>query len=341
MERVTDGTYGYEAVNATYHLAPNKILLGSEACSCPKVRLNDWLRAERLAHDIIFDLQNYAQGWIDWNLIVDYKGGPNHLDNMCDASLIALEDFSNVLIQPKFYYFGHISKYITPGSQRINSHIIGNYNFADIDPNIQAYVEAGMYRCEKSTRQTWKIDSVTKFIELATWAIDEEFSIDSNYEKKTQLCLNLGDENRIFLKLVDCNNQLMEPIRVNINEEGQLIDIASGFCISIFSDVKEPGALLTLTPCIPKNSDGIDQQQFDYNQSTGEITSKTIDDLCLTAGWPFLNAVSFITEDKKDIVTVITNEASIATSIVVFDNAKGGELLGFAIDGRSIETLIY
>ena len=69
--------------NATYHVNPSKILLASEGCSCPDVKINNWLRAERynnrwnsykkkyyyfyynnnrLAHDVIFDLQNYAQG---------------------------------------------------------------------------------------------------------------------------------------------------------------------------------------------------------------------------------------------------------------------------------------
>lgn len=34
-DRLLDGTYGYEAVNATYHLAPEKILMATEGCSCP------------------------------------------------------------------------------------------------------------------------------------------------------------------------------------------------------------------------------------------------------------------------------------------------------------------
>jgi len=89
-DRMLDGTYGYEKVNATHAFAPDKILLASEACSCPGVRLGDWLRAERLGHDVLFDLINYAQGWIDWNLLVDADGGPNHLKNFCDASLITL-----------------------------------------------------------------------------------------------------------------------------------------------------------------------------------------------------------------------------------------------------------
>ena len=63
MDRLMDGTYGYDALNKSYHYAgPDKILMGTEGCSCPNVKLNDWLRAERLAHDVLFDLNNYAQG---------------------------------------------------------------------------------------------------------------------------------------------------------------------------------------------------------------------------------------------------------------------------------------
>jgi hypothetical protein len=34
-DRLLDGTYGYDAVNATYHMAPDKILMATEGCSCP------------------------------------------------------------------------------------------------------------------------------------------------------------------------------------------------------------------------------------------------------------------------------------------------------------------
>ena len=50
-DRWMDGTYGYDAVNATAHLlaslGADKILLASEGCSCPDVRVDNWQRAER------------------------------------------------------------------------------------------------------------------------------------------------------------------------------------------------------------------------------------------------------------------------------------------------------
>lgn len=153
-------------MNATHHFAPNKILLASEGCNCPGVNIDDWLRAERLAHDVMFDLQNYAQGWIDWNLLVDSAGGPNHLNNMCDAALVAAEDFSDVHVQPKYYYFGHISKFVSPGSVRVASNVVGNFNFEDMDPNVQGNLEVAMYQCEKSVRQVWRINLDNRTLEL-------------------------------------------------------------------------------------------------------------------------------------------------------------------------------
>jgi glucosylceramidase len=59
-DREMDGTYGYDQVNMTHTAYPDKILLASEGCSCPGVLLNDWFRAERFAHDVVFDLQVHA-----------------------------------------------------------------------------------------------------------------------------------------------------------------------------------------------------------------------------------------------------------------------------------------
>merc|ERR550514_1203125 len=42
---------------------------------------------EGYAHDIMGDLNAGAAAWTDWNLLLDGKGGPNHLGNPCDAAM--------------------------------------------------------------------------------------------------------------------------------------------------------------------------------------------------------------------------------------------------------------
>ncbi len=37
-DRMLDGTYGYDSLNATHNAYPDKILLATEGCSCPGVR---------------------------------------------------------------------------------------------------------------------------------------------------------------------------------------------------------------------------------------------------------------------------------------------------------------
>jgi glucosylceramidase len=38
---------------------------------------------------MINDLNRWTVGWIDWNLLLDEQGGPNHVGNFCSAPLLA------------------------------------------------------------------------------------------------------------------------------------------------------------------------------------------------------------------------------------------------------------
>ncbi|GIR81544.1 MAG: hypothetical protein CM15mP83_2700 [Flavobacteriaceae bacterium] len=39
----------------------------------------------RYARDIIGCLNNWVDGWVDWNMVLDTKGGPNWANNWCIA----------------------------------------------------------------------------------------------------------------------------------------------------------------------------------------------------------------------------------------------------------------
>jgi glucosylceramidase len=74
---------------------------------------------EGYAHDIIGDLNAGSIGWIDWNLLLDENGGPNHVDNVCDAAMMANLSKGDVYHHPQYYYIGHFSKFIHPDSVRL------------------------------------------------------------------------------------------------------------------------------------------------------------------------------------------------------------------------------
>ena len=125
------GGLNTDKLQAAHDLAPDKFLLATEACNCvgnvvfssPNLAAW-WTRAEKLALDILEDLRFWCVGWIDWNLLVDTEGGPNHLKNLCDANIIVdaenkMGTGSPLIRQASFYYMGHFSRYLLPGSKRV------------------------------------------------------------------------------------------------------------------------------------------------------------------------------------------------------------------------------
>ncbi|CAJ1415929.1 unnamed protein product [Effrenium voratum] len=103
-------------------------LLGSEATweayrwkKGTTLAKGDWSFGEGYAHDIIGDLNRGAVGWLDWNLILDEKGGPNHVNNVCDAAMQVNFTTKEVYRHPQFYYIGHFSKFFLPGSVHLGT----------------------------------------------------------------------------------------------------------------------------------------------------------------------------------------------------------------------------
>lgn len=98
---------------------PETNILFTEGCNEGGVQLNTWYTGERYGRNIIGDLNNWLVGWIDWNMILDHHGGPNHVGNFCDAPIIVNTETHDVIYQSSYFYLGHFSRYIKPGAVRI------------------------------------------------------------------------------------------------------------------------------------------------------------------------------------------------------------------------------
>ena len=70
---------------------------------------------------MINDFNNGAEGWTDWNVLLDEKGGPNHVQNFCYAPIHADTKTGELSYMNSYYYIGHFSKFIRPGARRIIS----------------------------------------------------------------------------------------------------------------------------------------------------------------------------------------------------------------------------
>ncbi|HCM14288.1 MAG TPA: glucosylceramidase, partial [Lachnospiraceae bacterium] len=71
------------------------------------------------AHDIIGNLNGGMTGFLDWNLLLDEKGGPNHVQNYCDAPIMADITKDQLEVKLSYDYIGHFSRYIKKGAKRI------------------------------------------------------------------------------------------------------------------------------------------------------------------------------------------------------------------------------
>lgn len=106
-------------LDAVHHTFPDKKLLFTEGCIEGGVQLGDWEIGERYGHHMIGDLNHWTNGWVDWNILLDEMGGPNHVGNYCDAPIIADTQAQRLHFQSSYYYIGHIVKFVRPGAVRI------------------------------------------------------------------------------------------------------------------------------------------------------------------------------------------------------------------------------
>lgn len=146
-----ESTFDYFPAELQYahEKAPDKYLIQTEACVDAEVPVwqddkwywkkeatdwgYDWREAEkkylhpkyapanRYARDIIGCLNNWVDGWVDWNMVLDTKGGPNWANNWCIAPVIVDTDNDEVYFTPLYYILAHFSKYIRPDAVVIDA----------------------------------------------------------------------------------------------------------------------------------------------------------------------------------------------------------------------------
>ena len=136
-----------EDLQYAHNKAPNKYLIETEGCidsQVPEWKNDAWYWAKeatdwgydwrepakkylhpkyapvnRYARDIIGCLNNWVDGWVDWNMVLDRQGGPNWFKNWCVAPVIVDPVKDEVYFTPLYYTMAHFSKYIRPEAKVI------------------------------------------------------------------------------------------------------------------------------------------------------------------------------------------------------------------------------
>ncbi|MEA5014673.1 MAG: glycoside hydrolase family 30 beta sandwich domain-containing protein [Candidatus Limiplasma sp.] len=110
----------FENVAMTARKYPELTMLFSEGCVefSRFSQAGETDKAEMYAHDMLGNLNAGMQGFLDWNLLLNAQGGPNHVGNFCQAPIMT-NGRGELVKQASYYYIGQFSRHIQPGAKRI------------------------------------------------------------------------------------------------------------------------------------------------------------------------------------------------------------------------------
>ena len=111
----------FNNVALTHEAFPNVNLIFTEGCKEQFVydQMGNWNLGEKYGYNMMNDFNSGTVAWTDWNVLLDEKGGPNHVGNFCFAPIHGDTRDGKVTYTNSFYYIGQFSKFIRPGAQRI------------------------------------------------------------------------------------------------------------------------------------------------------------------------------------------------------------------------------
>jgi glucosylceramidase len=113
------GENHFDHVQLVHDAWPDKQLLFTEGCQEGGPHIGSWDLGERYACSIINDMNRWTVGWIDWNLVLDEHGGPNHVGNYCSAPIIIDTANDSLMHQSSYYYIGHFARFVKRGVHRV------------------------------------------------------------------------------------------------------------------------------------------------------------------------------------------------------------------------------
>lgn len=115
-------------LSKVHELYPDKDLIFSEGCiellnlnrDDPSSALATIENGLRYGKNYILDLLNYSTGFIDWNILLDENGGPNHVGNYCEAPILVNTKTGELNLMPSYFVIKHFSHFIKRGAYRVD-----------------------------------------------------------------------------------------------------------------------------------------------------------------------------------------------------------------------------
>lgn len=113
--------FHFDALSIMRELYPSKTLMLSEHCIPISNEKYHVKQLNHYAHEYLGNLRYGASILLDWNLILDEEGGPNHVGNFCLAPYIYDREGRKLKAEPIFNLLDHVSRAFRPDDRMIAS----------------------------------------------------------------------------------------------------------------------------------------------------------------------------------------------------------------------------
>ena len=113
----------YDKIAKVHEKYPDLFIVNTEMC-CGFSQYDEykWISdAELYLNDILSCMKSGMSAYLDFNILLDYEGGPNHKGNFVKAPSILNKDKSSYIKSPIYYYLYHVSHFIKKGYEIINT----------------------------------------------------------------------------------------------------------------------------------------------------------------------------------------------------------------------------
>jgi len=257
---------------------------------------------------------------------------------------------AGVVVQPMYYYMGHISRHVRPGALALSGLVDGAATGGrvfhpagqlvaggGINDLARTGIELTLWPCEGSTRQQFSINGVNQ-IEVSghDWLGNPSKSCVGKKVNKDFQGLLLGTcettENQAGVFEILPSDAGTSTIKLTNGKSEECLVVRK---LKNGGGAYGPrgGAQVSLGDCESDNA------QWSWNEATGEMSSPFFgDDVCMTTGWPFLQMGAFETP-SGDRSVVILNEAA-ASANYVLTGTKDEPVVAGSIPPHSIQTVL-
>jgi glucosylceramidase len=92
----------------------------------PEIDHPTYAPAFRYARDLVGGMAHHLSGWVDWNIALDRRGGPNHVGNYCLAPVLVDGESDTVYFTPLYHLMRQVSRHSPPGATVLATEIRGS-----------------------------------------------------------------------------------------------------------------------------------------------------------------------------------------------------------------------